>query len=94
MAQKTDNLSQEIVDKLKSMQTNLNLAVASLGQIHLKIRDTKSELTSLEEEQKNIENQFDVLSSEYSNYIGDLEKTYPNGEIDLNTGLITYDSPE
>ena len=94
MVQKTDNLSQEIVDKLKSMQTNLNLFVASLGQMHLKIRDTKSELTSLQEEQKNIENQFDNLSKEYSAYIGDLEKTYPNGEIDLNTGLITYDSPE
>ena len=94
MAQKTDNLSQEIVDKLKSMQTNLNLFVASLGQMHLKIRDTKSELTSLQEEQKNIENQFDNLSKEYSAYIGDLEKTYPNGEIDLNTGLITYDSAE
>ena len=94
MVQKTDNLSQEIVDKLKSMQTNLNLFVASLGQMHLKIRDTKSELTSLQEEQKNIENQFDNLSKEYSSYIGDLEKTYPNGEIDLNTGLITYDSPE
>lgn len=94
MSQKTEVLSSEIIDNLKSMQTKSNEFVLLLGQIHLKERELKLELETLQNEKSNVESKFDENNSNLTKVIRDLEKLYPMGEIDLNQGIVIYDSAE
>lgn len=94
MAQKTEVLSSEIIDNLKSMQTKSNEFVLILGQIHLKERELKLELENLQNEKSNVESKFDENNTNLTKVIRDLEKLYPMGEIDLNQGIVIYDSAE
>ena len=41
MAQKTEKLSQELIDDLRGMQTKANELVIGIGQTHLKLRNFK-----------------------------------------------------
>jgi hypothetical protein len=40
------------------------------------------------------ESEYDKIDSEFNEYIKELEKVYPNGEIDLQAGTVTFQSAE
>ena len=94
MAQKTETLSTEIIDNLRAMQTKANELVVGLGQIHLRIKDFKLETERLISEQKSMETQFELNDNEFTKVIKDLETKYPKGEVDLNQGIVIYESAE
>jgi hypothetical protein len=94
MVQKTEKLSPEIIDNLREMQTKSNELVIGLGQIHLRIRDFKAETERLIGEQQLMEIQFESNDKRFSDTIRDLEAKYPKGEIDLNQGIVIYESAE
>lgn len=94
MAQKTEKLSPQIIDDLRSMQSKANELINALGQIHLKIRDFKTETERLIDEQKSMEAQFDLNDKNFTSVIRDLEEKYPKGEVDLNEGIVIYESAE
>jgi hypothetical protein len=94
MAQKTETLSPEIIDNLRSMQTKANELVVGLGQIHLRIKDFKLETERLISQQKSMETEFELNDTEFTKIIKDLEKQYPSGEVDLNEGIVIYESAD
>ena len=94
MAQKTEKLSQELIDDLRGMQTKANELIIGFGQSHLKLKNFKIEMTKLMEEQKSMELEFELNDSKFTTAIRDLEKKYPMGELDLNEGIVIYESAE
>jgi hypothetical protein len=94
MAQKTEKLSQELIDDLRGMQTKANELVIGIGQSHLKLKNFKIEMTKLMEEQKSMELEFELNDSKFTTAIRDLDKKYPMGELDLNEGIVIYESAE
>jgi len=46
------------------------------------------------EEQKNMEIEFELNDSKFTTILRDLEKQYPTGELDLNEGVVIYESAE
>jgi hypothetical protein len=94
MAQKTEKLSEEVLNNLRASQIRANELVIGLGQIHLKLKNFKIEMGKLMEEQKNMEMEFELNDSKFTTILRDLEKQYPTGELDLNEGIVIYESPE
>jgi hypothetical protein len=94
MAQKTEKLSQELIDELRGMQIRANELVIGIGQSHLKLKEFKIEMTKIMDEQKSMEMEFELNNSKFTTTIKELEKQYPKGEIDLNEGIVIYESAE
>jgi ATP-dependent protease HslVU (ClpYQ) peptidase subunit len=94
MAQKTEKLSQEILDKIFAAQVKLNEFVVNLGQLHLRKRDLDSEIQKVEFLKVEAEASFDGATADFQTILADLEKIYPKGEIDLNEGVVIYESAE
>ena len=94
MAQKTEELSKETLELLINSQTKANELILSLGQVHLKIRELNNQITKLEESKLEIETEIDGSSKQFSELIKVLEVKYPQGEVDLNKGIVIYESPE
>jgi hypothetical protein len=94
MAQKTEKLSPEVINDLRGMQLKANELINSLGQIRLKIKNFKSETQRLIDEQKSMETEFELNDKKFSSLVKDLEAKYPKGEVDLNEGIVIYESAE
>ena len=69
-------LTDEQIEKLTNLQNKISESVLNIGEGHLRIRDLNSELTR-------------INKLVYTQYLSDLEKIYPNGEIDLVEGTVT-----
>ena len=84
MPQKTEQLSAEIVDKLRKLQSDSNDVIYELGQIEVRFLDLKAYKKSLEETfSKN-----KILLDEV---LKDLEVKDPNGEVNLQDGTVTFE---
>lgn len=84
MAQKTEQLSQEVLEQLRKLQSDSNDIVYELGQIEVRFLDLKTYKKTLEETfTKN-----KVLLDEV---LKDLEVKYPNGEVNLQDGTVTFE---
>ena len=94
MAQKTENLPKETLELLINSQTKANELILNLGQIHLRIRELSNQIVKFEESKLEIETEIDSSSKQFSDLIKALEVQYPQGEVDLNQGIVTYQSPE
>jgi hypothetical protein len=94
MAQKTEQLPKEILELLINSQTKANELILNLGQIYLRIRDFNNQIAKLEESKLEIESEIDNSSKQFSELIKSLELQYPQGEVDLNQGIVIYESPE
>ena len=94
MAQKTEQLPKETLDKLVSYQNQANELILNLGQVHLRIRELKLEIERLESVKSGVETESDKIGLEFNQVIKDLEKTYPKGEIDLKEGIVIFESAE
>ena len=94
MAQKTEQLPKETLDKLVSYQNQANELILNLGQVHLRIRELKLEIERLESVKEGVETESDKIGLEFNEVIKDLEKTYPKGEIDLKEGVVIFESAE
>jgi adenylate kinase len=94
MAQKTENLSKETLDKLTEKQAKINNSVFNIGQAELRIIKLEKEIEQIKLMKTQFESEYDKIDLEFNEYIKELEKVYPNGEIDLQTGTVTFQSPE
>ena len=92
MAIKSEELKKEIYEKILSNQQTANEAISVLGQIHLKIKEFNEGIKQLQSEQIISENKFIQADKTLTEIIKSLELKYPNGEIDLKTGTVTYDT--
>ena len=94
MAQKTENLSKETLDKLTENQGKINNSILNIGQAELRIIKLEKEIEQIKLMKAQFESDYDKIDSEFNEYIKELEKVYPNGEIDLQAGTVTFQSPE
>lgn len=92
MAQKIEKLSQETIDKLSLGQAKLNESILNIGQIHLRLRELNSEIERLNALKIENESKFDISQNEFNKLLSDLEINYPNGEVDLKEGTVTFEA--
>lgn len=84
MATKTEQLPQEVVEKLKKYQLDSADLINELGQIEVRFLELKKY-------KKSIEETFINLKSELDKNLAELEQKYPNGEINLNDGTVSFE---
>lgn len=92
MAQKTEKLEQEVLDKILKAQTEASQIIFELGQISLRSRELDSEISELKKIKTDMEDKFDNLNLQLENTLSDLRRKYPNGEIDLQEGLVIFET--
>jgi hypothetical protein len=94
MTQSKESLSADVLDTIKSKRDEVSNLVMELGQITLRSRDLRNELVKFEQLKTSIEIRFDEVNTEMTNILKELEVKYPKGEIDLNEGVVYFESAE
>jgi hypothetical protein len=94
MAQKTEKLEQDVLDKILKAQNESNQLIFELGQISLRNRELDAEIAGLKKIKTDMEDKFDNLSLQLENTLSDLRRKYPNGEVDLQEGVVIFETPE
>jgi DNA repair exonuclease SbcCD ATPase subunit len=79
----TEKLEVSLVEKLKELNTKKSELIVNAGQLHLDIKQLNDVLSLVEVE-------FENTSKELNSVLSDLEKKYPNGEIDLIEGTVVF----
>ena len=83
MENKIEKLEEYVVTSIKELNNRKNQLFIEIGQIHLEIRELKNILDRKE-------TQFDTTVNELNSILYELEQKYPNGEIDLFEGIVSY----
>lgn len=94
MAQLKESLSVDVLDSIKQKRDEVANLVMELGQIGLRTRELRNELVKLDQIKISIENRFDEVNEEIKSILVDLEVKYPKGEIDLQEGVVYFESAE
>jgi chromosome segregation ATPase len=79
----TEKLEVSLVEKLKELNTKKNELIINAGQLHLDIKQLNNVISVVETE-------FENTNKELNSLLSDLEKQYPNGEIDLVEGTVIF----
>lgn len=79
----TEKLEVSLVEKLKELNNKKNELIINVGQLHLDIKQLNTLISTAEVEFENTNKELNLLLS-------DLEKQYPNGEIDLVEGTVIF----
>lgn len=79
----TEKLEVSLVEKLRELNTKKTELIVNAGQLHLDIKQLNDVLSLVESE-------FENTSKELNSLLSDLEKQYPNGEIDLAEGTVIF----
>jgi hypothetical protein len=90
MEQKTETLEQSAIDKLKSIQEVQNNMVIALGQVAVRRREIEKQLEELKSKEVEFGVTLDSSMDEMNTELAELDKKYPNGQIDLDAGTIIY----
>jgi len=83
MEKQIQKLESSLVEKLKELNTRKNELIVNTGQLHLEIKQLEKLISVVEFEFEDTNKQLNLLLS-------DLEKQYPNGEIDLLEGTVIF----
>ena len=67
-----------------------NLFVQTFGQIEIKRRELKRQINELDQIELEANNSYKVVEDQIYSITKELEKKYPNGSLDLITGIMTY----
>lgn len=81
---RTENVAPEILTEVQQLQSKSTQMINALGELHMRSRDIAIQ-------QKQIESDFDAASARYEQLIIDLRTKYPNGEIDMTTGIVSFE---
>jgi hypothetical protein len=91
MAQKTENLEAEILERLKFLRDETDKIVIFLGQLAVQERTLNRRLREIEDNQEKYGAMNDKYIVELEEKLGELDKKYKNGQIDLDKGTITFE---
>ena len=94
MAQLKESLNADVLDSIKQKRDEVANLVMELGQISLRTRELRNELANLDQVKMSMESRFDVVNEEVKAILGELELKYPKGEIDLNEGMVYFESAD
>lgn len=90
MEQKTEQLSPEIVESLKAIQEEQNNMVIALGQVAVQRRQLEKQLEELSNREEEFGQRLDKSINQMNVDLAELDKKYPNGQIDLEKGVVIY----
>jgi Skp family chaperone for outer membrane proteins len=90
MERKNAFLGKDIIEKLKRIKKAERDVIFDYGQIALEHKNALIYVEQLENELTEIYNKIQVTQNELDGVLTELEKEYPNGEIDLDKGVIYY----
>lgn len=90
MQNKTEKLDSNLVSKLKKIQEEQNNIVISLGQITVQKRQLSKSIEDLEKKEVNLGTSLDKSIEILNKELAEIDGKYPNGQIDLEKGTITY----
>lgn len=90
MENKTETLDQSVVDKLKSIQEVQNNMVVALGQVAVRRREIQKQLEELDSKEIEFGDKLDSSMVDMNTELAELDKKYPNGQIDLDAGTVIY----
>ena len=90
MENKTEQLSPEIVESLKAIQEEQNNMVIALGQVAVQRRQLEKQLEELSNREEEFGQRLDKSINQMNVDLAELDKKYPNGQIDLEKGVVIY----
>lgn len=79
----TEKLENSLVEKIRNLKNKQGEIIVNVGQLHLEIKQLQIFIEASEKE-------YQLVSTELNEILSELEKKYPNGEIDLNEGTVIY----
>jgi len=91
MAKIKEVLQTEVIEKLKFNQAQANEAVVNLGQIELRLIDLKDELDAVQQFKEDVLKSYKMAVDVINAELKVLEEKYPNGEVDLNEGVVIFE---
>jgi hypothetical protein len=94
MAKLKESLSVDVLDSIKEKRDEVSNLVMELGQVSLRTRELRNELSKLDELKNSMEIRFDELNEQVKEILTELEVKYPKGEIDLAEGMIYFESAD
>jgi len=94
MAQKIQQLTGEQIDKLRSFQELLNESVFNIGRMTIREKSLTEELRKIKNSIEELKNQYEGINNDFTNYLAEMDAIYPNGEVDLKEGTVTYEFAE
>lgn len=94
MAQIKEQLNVDVLNSIKEKRDEVSNLVMELGQIGFRHRELRNELLKLDQIKASIENRFDEVNEEIKSILVELEVKYPKGEIDLQEGVVYFESAE
>jgi hypothetical protein len=92
MAKIKEVLQTEVIEKLKFNQAQANEAVVNLGQIELRLIDLKDELDAVQQFKEDVLKSYKMAVDVINAELKVLEEKYPNGEVDLNEGVVIFEN--
>jgi hypothetical protein len=90
MEKKTETLDKEVVEKLSKIQSEQDNMVIALGQVAVQRRQFQKNLDELSKKEEEFGARLDKSINELNIELGELDKKYPNGQIDLENGTVIY----
>lgn len=84
MEKHTEKLEESLIERLKELRNKQNELIINIGQIHLELKQMNSAMQTME-------SQYLTITSELNEKLKDLEAKYPNGEVDLVDGTVTFE---
>ncbi len=83
MELQTEKLEESILSKIKELNNRKNELIANAGQLHLDIAELNKIILVIEDEYIQTNKELNII-------LADLNQKYPNGEINLLEGNVTF----
>lgn len=90
MERKTEQLQADLIEKLKKIQTEQDNMVIALGQVAVRRRELNKQISELSKKEEEFGARLDKSINELNTELSELDKLYPNGQIDLEKGIVIY----
>ncbi len=79
----TEKLEESILLKIKELNNRKNELIANAGQLHLDVAELNKIILVIEDEYIQTNKELNII-------LADLNQKYPNGEINLVEGNVTF----
>ena len=90
MEQRQEKLDDALVSMLKQIQEEQNNVVIALGQVAVRRRDLQKQLDELSAKEAEFGDRLDKSLNHMNSQLAELDKKYPNGQIDLEQGVVYF----
>ena len=90
METKTEQLDPQLVESLKAIQDEQNNMVIALGQAAVQRRQLQKQLEELSKKEEEFGQRLDKSIAQMNVDLAELDKKYPNGQIDLEKGTVIW----